>query len=491
MKNALLLLILMAPSAFGSGSNTVFEPFGPNTYTVPSRSNVVELADAKLELKSQQVCGYTDWSTTMISLPKQLVSKEYWQGVAKNLKSQAIKVVFDLAHALPSKIACDLVPNHCSLMNHNEVMAAFEGQLTFDTCEILESVGTNSLTTNDSLALCIKNLKSKGYNIHESREKCLTDGLDDPSNQSPGKQIDSMVRINEQSGKSSLFNFDDYLLDLFPGKVKQKNGEYLDLQSGPYAYSRMKKVKEFAKEIFTGVTISGSAVVSRGGTFFPSFDKKIQNENKLLTDEIMIVLKQMKALRDQGYTAEKILATIAKDPKFDPKTWEKNGATHPFFRPSNGDTEPSQLLELRQVYRMIPVYEQTLENGMSLSFSGQGSTIGQPLRDVINRISKPMTFIKIKDVITDLYFRLLSKCSSDIDMQNERAQENCTASLQKVRAQRELLDLTIATENSAIEAQEKVNRLVHELSVYRSQKVSAEPTDTTRKTTPVPIPGSE
>lgn len=484
----LIILTALYSSSLLASNNVVIEPFGTNTYSLPARSNVLEVADLKVDLKSQQVCGYTDWSTTMITLPKQLVSKEYWQGIAKNLKAQAIKVIFDLAHALPSKIACDLVPNHCSLMNHNEVMAAFEGQLTFDTCEILEEIGTNNVTTNESFALCIQNMKKVGHNVHEAREKCLTDGLNDPRDQSPGKQVDSMVRLNEKSGKSSMFDFDDYILSLFPGEVQSKGGSEIDLQSGPYSYSRLKKVKKFATQLFTGISLEGSTIVSRGGTFFPSFDKDIQNENKKLTDEIMIVLKRMKELKDKGMTAERVIATVAKDPKFTPKSWEKSKTVHPFFRPSSGATEPTQILELRQVYRMLPAYEETMENSVSLSLS-EGA-IGQPLADIINRISKPITFIKTKDVITDLYFRLLSQCASEIKLQNERAQESCDASLRKVRAQRELLDLTIATENSAIEAQEKVNSILREISDYRANKLLTDPVDRTKKTTKIIVPGS-
>jgi len=51
------------------GGNRIIAPFGFKTRQPPSGSSI-RLLDVKLGLTAQQVCGYTDWTTTQLHLTK-------------------------------------------------------------------------------------------------------------------------------------------------------------------------------------------------------------------------------------------------------------------------------------------------------------------------------------------------------------------------------------------------------------------------------------
>ena len=80
---------------------TLIRPFGYISPRPPAGAYQVDLGNIKIQFNARQVCGYTDWSTAVIGLPKQILSGKYWASVGENIKSKAISSILAISGALP------------------------------------------------------------------------------------------------------------------------------------------------------------------------------------------------------------------------------------------------------------------------------------------------------------------------------------------------------------------------------------------------------
>jgi hypothetical protein len=76
---AIFVIFAMSARAFAGrftvqadSQGRVVAPFGFPSSQPPPRGSVINLADHQIGLEAQQVCGYTDWSTIQLRLPKKL-----------------------------------------------------------------------------------------------------------------------------------------------------------------------------------------------------------------------------------------------------------------------------------------------------------------------------------------------------------------------------------------------------------------------------------
>ena len=70
----------------------IMRPFGfPNRQPPTLRS--VKLVDFQLGLEAQQTCGYTDWTTAQLMIPKKLLTKDYWKNVGTQTVNRAKEAV--------------------------------------------------------------------------------------------------------------------------------------------------------------------------------------------------------------------------------------------------------------------------------------------------------------------------------------------------------------------------------------------------------------
>lgn len=97
MKKTVIVILFLFVSSLGAArvvgnyyGQTIIQPFGYMAPRPPATTRTVAIDDIKFGFSAQQVCGYTDWSTATIHLPKQLLSKEYWSKIGNNLKQQAV-----------------------------------------------------------------------------------------------------------------------------------------------------------------------------------------------------------------------------------------------------------------------------------------------------------------------------------------------------------------------------------------------------------------
>lgn len=74
-------------AAVETPQSMIVAPFGFPADQPPPPGSVINLADFDVGYTAQQVCGYTDWSTLQLRLPKKLLSKDYWKNVGTGLEN--------------------------------------------------------------------------------------------------------------------------------------------------------------------------------------------------------------------------------------------------------------------------------------------------------------------------------------------------------------------------------------------------------------------
>jgi hypothetical protein len=321
-----LILIILVPSfafAFLEPMNhEIIRPFGfPNRQ--PPSSSTVKIIDFKIGLEAQQTCGYTDWTTASITLPKHLLSKQYWKKVGDQIVGQAKKVILDISGALPGMLACNISPSWCSVLNKNQMLAAFESQLTFDSCKMLEGVENSSMLQATQLKDCIKSKTSSDPTITagQAREMCLVNPND--SDGATSKR-DKVAQSAKGSGKS--FSMEKFLSDLFPQQVTSRTGQTIPLDTGGKTYSRRAETLRLTRELFPGLEIDGTATVSVGGTFQPTIEQELSREMNDLEKAIIQAMKKMYVYRDRGFNPRDIIAK-SESLWTDEKQWEKEKKT--------------------------------------------------------------------------------------------------------------------------------------------------------------------
>ena len=228
-------------------------------------------------------------------IPKKLLTKDYWKNVGTQTVNRAKEAVQAISGALPSMLACNVSPTFCHIMNHAEMLATAEAQLTFDTCQMLDGIGNVDMLQSEGLRQCIKQATSNGIPAGEAREYCLVN-----DNNPNGSKKSQASETDKKGGKG--WTFDSLIADMFPEKIKDRTGRYIPLNSGGHRYSRQVQSLRFLKELFPGVEVNGGATIRRGGTFQPSVDEDIAIEMNDLEREIMLVLKEMIKYQDRGFS---------------------------------------------------------------------------------------------------------------------------------------------------------------------------------------------
>ena len=175
MRYIVLLLLIcntsLAVTIETSDSKMAIRPFGYIAPRPPPTDCVIQVTE-KIEFKANQVCGYTDWTSAVVNLPKKLLSLDYWRDIATNLVDDALNTALAVSGALPSMLACTASPTFCSLLNKAEGLAQANLKFTFDTCEILESLSDFTKSQFNSLSNCVKNKVKKGIDKSVAIDQC-------------------------------------------------------------------------------------------------------------------------------------------------------------------------------------------------------------------------------------------------------------------------------------------------------------------------------
>jgi hypothetical protein len=486
---AAMALVLFGASEFSaagvfsakSGSQgKVIAPFGFPSSQPPPPGAVINLADHQIGLEAQQVCGYTDWSTIQLRLPKKLLSKDYWRNIGQGLQDEATRLAMSLTGALPAMLACNVSPTFCHVFNQAELMSAFEGQLTFNTCQMLDGVANVSMTQAESLRNCVSNQMKTGRNItaSEARERCLTN---------PGsadlKKGDKIARTASQGDGESGFSMANFVKDIFPEAVNQPGGATFSLGSGTYRYARLHQSKLLMTELFPGVEIRQQSSVMRGGTFNPTIDRIMVSRTQAAKDRIVSVLKAMKLLQDQGNTPAQIIEKTKPDWE-DRSNWNQKGEPSPLYRARSDGGEPTILVTPEQLVLLLALANPAERD--------PDKALEAPeMKQVIDRLSESVSHVQVNDFLAEIYARTLDRCRRDPAYQGALAQENCKAVLERTKSEIEILAYKRDAERQARTVQLEIGAIVRDVqgqrlgSMTMRGRAAAEP-----PVGPIPLPGS-
>lgn len=427
--------------------NVVVRPFGIDSRQPPDPSHVVQLPSATFSISANQVCGYSSWTTLQLDLPKKLLSKQYWSKIHQDLVNKAKKTVLDMSYALPGVLVCNISPTFCHVFNQAEMMASFEGELSLETCKILDGVANQKGLMHESLWQCQqKALKEGGLTASEARERCLRGNT--PSDQA--NNIDRGAQDAEPT-----FSMNKFLDELFPGKIGQ-----IDYNKNNLVYSRRQRTKSLFKELFPGVEVKGSAVVRNGGTFQPVIENRLAKETRLVRGTVSKILKEMKKHHVKGFNGKDVIAR-SKHIWSNKEKWKQNQRPSAIYRSPYDGSEPTFLIRPEQIYGLLPLAEGDIDQNQSL---GQA----------IDRMSQGVAFLKLQDHLFDIQTRAAEECYSEKN-QGAVAQTNCEQILRRTKMSMEFLEHKMIAEERVIKIQREIDQMVEGVRIDRSGRFRSSP----------------
>lgn len=466
--------------------STIIAPFGFPRKQPPPPGFAVELANETVGIHAQQVCGYTDWTTTQIELPMKLLSKEYWNKVGKSVVSQAKNVLTNLSGALPGMLVCNVSPTFCNIYNQAEMLAAFEGQLTFETCKILDGVANISGLQSEPLRNCITKLTSnQKLSPSEAREKCLVKDTDLDSLSKQDKAANTAI---QQDGEDQ-FSINTFINTIFPQQITlAKSSSIYSVTSGSFSYSRVWQSMTFMKELFPGFEISGTASYLKGGSFQPGVEQEIDKKAQEVHEKILEILREMKKLKGKGYSAKEIIektSPLWTDKSKWPTIKNQEGFAYQIppaiYQSTTDGTEPPFLITPEQILLLLNLTNDANPQNM----------MTPQLTQVIDQLSITTAQVQINDMLADIYTRTLDQCKRDPKYQGAVAQVNCNLMLERAKNEMEILALKRDAMRQAREVQKEINTIVRANVADKLMRMSGGETD---KPTPssanLLIPGS-
>lgn len=456
------------------GVNAVYYPFGLATLQPPDPTNIITIK-AGIGVTAKQVCGYTDWSTAALVLPTQLMSSEYWTKISSQLEQQAIQAVTALSGALPQMLACNVSPTFCHILNTAQQLAQTEFAFTADTCKLLDNV-SDALPKNSALASCIQNVMATNYkgisDAGQAREYCIV---------SNGTDYNSKIAsVSSKAGKENKYGFNsDKILDLIcpeSRKTKITEGLSANYKSGPHTYSSIQNTCSFAEKLLPGFDVQYDARVTRAGTFQSTVSNLIEENQKSMSDDILLVVNQMYAEYRKGKTPNQVIASASNN--WAPGTMESKKRAPLYLRGTSNGAAPQFIVPPQQMYELAQLIDPTLSGStpdgvVQANYKNSAS----PFRQALDRVVGASSYISTLDAMNDLRSRVLDACASSSDLQGEAAQGNCTMMQAKLASQMQYLQTRMDAEQSVLAMQKDVNSYVQNVLRDRSknQRVGALP----------------
>ena len=463
MKKIILLIIFISTRTDGvvyqKPSHRVVAPFGISTGQPPS-VHTIQLVDAELGFKASQVCGYTDWSTVQLQIPKELLSKQYWQKIGDQLGNRARNVVLQISGALPSMIACNISPQYCSVYNQAEAMAGFEASLTSDSCKILDGLSDATQLHHEPYRQCVFKEMSEGSTFPgQAMAKCNT------GDTSRATSKEDRARNLEQKVHDKVsITMEEIIEKIFPNTVKTRNNNQ-ELNSGGRKYSRYFTTKTFAQELFPGISVNGSAKVMHGGTFQDSPETRQRKEKEEIKGEVKEIFGKMVAYKQEGFSDHQIIEK-SKPMWNDKEKWKRDGKPSAIYRPAKDDEEPSLLIQPSQILMLLPLAD------MDNSSNGYMS---DELDMIIEQLSSNASYIKQIDKLRDLYAGAEQKCLTDPELHSAVAQKNCDLIISRTKASIEMLLIKQESEDRAFELNQRIAQRVQTRKMQKIQRFSNSP----------------
>ena len=479
MKAKIILLSILfysqahAVQVIDHGSKTVVKPFG--TYKAPEVSNQATLLniETNFSMENQQICGYTDWTSSVVTLPKQLLSGEFWANKMDQVKREAIKSVLAISGALPSMLACNASPTFCEVLNTARMLAQGQLDFTADTCRMLDGLANSSHLQSAALAKCIKKvIKEQSMSASQAREYCITNG-----NLEEDSQSDKNKSVFSKAGEiyNKLKFTDKYCKD---SDTKYNRGSAA-------TFSVAKKSCQYMKEIFPGFTFRATGVISTSGTYRSSPAEEIYEvERAKIHKNIVNILRQMhmvrykfqypredvidhvNVLKQYGYKCSefknykkltcrvKYLEGMCKSQE-DGKCVGDESLIPGVWRMSRNGAAPTLLAPPEMLYDLVDA----LGPGVDVvRMANKNSN----LAFIINNLTNSIAYNKATDIVNDAISRTTQVCS-EIEMQDVASQADCKQKISVLAAEQKNLKVRREVDNDLINKHKEFYAEVHRL----------------------------
>lgn len=479
-KFVFLLFILLHPRLLAVevksyGGTTLIRPLGYMHHKRPPiGARSVTILDHSIEFSAQQICGYTDWTTAVIKLPKELLSIKYWEKIGQNLVKQATDSVLAVTGALPAMLACNVSPTFCALMNRAEALAQANLRFNFDSCQMLEGLDDVYKSNFTALGRCVKQQTDNGMASNKAQDFCKL------KDQEAGLSKKDMA---DNVSSQSSWSYDQS--DLFKKACKEQ--EYEKYSSSTHAYSVTEMSCKWLKDFFPGVSLTASGKLRHGGTFSNSAAEKNYEDNiHYSTIFIIALIEKMHAIRyGLGRYASK--GPLPRHLVIEHRDiWEDlgvqaNGKLKGVCYPEDGDRCVSDITRLPPVYRFslvgglpsLLIHPSTLyevidvfpkNTSLSAEFEKKDSQISL----ILGHLIQATAYARTQDLVRDGHQRVLDACRKEPSLQNVGAQADCDAKIAKLTAEKESLRVRSETDQNHLQAQMQFYSELSRLKATRS-----------------------
>lgn len=380
---------------------------------------------------ANQVCGYNDWSSAVIHLPKKLMSKEFWTGQLDHLKEQALQVALNLTGAIPSMLACNMSPTFCNVLNHNELLAQWEFSHSFNQCEILQNL-EDATVVNETLKNCIKSLRvSKGLDASEAREYCL----------------DKKANITKMTLPDNFFNINKLWSAICPNENNDLTTSLIS-DTPRRVVERYRSTCSWSKEIFKGFTVGAGGRLTHKSTFGITVDSQKHIFAKKIEEDAHSIVKTIHSkYKGSTKTPAQILASEEIQEHF------KADSSKFYMRLSPDGSTSVPLVTPQNLFQLMLL----VQNDPDAEYGNELSVYKQAL----NRVSEAASYVHTLDNLSVLLTKTQEQCTSNHDLQNEIAKQNCTALLDQLKTQMQILSQRRQIDESYYKTQAEVSQLVN------------------------------
>ena len=452
--------VSLAETIRSNSEATIVKPLGMWEHRQPPpRNKTVVIADPKIDFSAQQVCGYTDWTTAAIQVPKDILTADYWGKNLENAKNEAVDSLLAISGALPSMLACNASPTFCHVLNQAKALAQSELSFTMDSCKVLDGLANQENLQNEGLRACIQDVtSSRNFSARQAREFCITGG-----DVGPGKE----KAFQNVAGEVTR---DIYSSEIFE-EAACKESKSQAYNSSHFSYTVSKKSCEWLAELFPGVTVKAKASLLTGGTFQPVAEKKytetVRKTNDYLVEIVDIMHRLRYGLPPYASTGPLPPHKVLKHPDLAEKLGlDKNGKLKALCVRGSGDSCEADIDQIPPVYRLsadgtepvllidpATVFELVSLVGPNSTADAEFSKRPSHLELIITRLSQAASYTKTNDVLSATLSRTLKACKGHPDLSSASAQKDCNLKISLLEAEKNSLATRRETDKDFLIAQ--------------------------------------
>ncbi|MFG1515919.1 hypothetical protein [Halobacteriovorax sp. ZH2_bin.1] len=406
-------------------ADNVILPFGRGIQ-VPTREKI-DLIDTKIGIETQQVCGYTDYTTMAIHLPKKIVSKQYWKGVGKRAVKAAKNTVYNIGGALPDIIMMNASPSFYAVMSQAQTMASYQAFINKEDCKLLEDVVNKTGLDKMPIAECMSK-RRPGETIAEVQTRCQQNPDSDLSSD-PSKE-ERIANVQRVAGRTDE-DYEKFLEKVFDGEeTKVNKNTYFKYNNGR-AFSRTNKAIEWSKDLAHGLSFKSSLLISgKGEVAKDSISSRVITEREKTEEDIVSVLNEASRLLSKGSSESDIRDHLYQ--KYYSRGASRGDIGQSFIYPSDDGQGVTPLIEPELLITIAK-----MNKGSDDAFFKKEGT---KQNEIVRRMATLKGYVDAEQNLLKIQAIAQKNCLIKQDLQGAQDQINCKNLIKVVELNRERIE---------------------------------------------------